>query len=68
MNFDLKDIRAQPQRIAVVTGANSGLGLETAFALAQKQIRVILACRDLAKAEKAKIESSMNARKLRLKY
>jgi NAD(P)-dependent dehydrogenase (short-subunit alcohol dehydrogenase family) len=54
MNFDLKDIRAQPQRIAVVTGANSGLGLETAFALAQKQIRVILACRDLAKAEKAK--------------
>lgn len=54
MNFDLKDIRAQPQRIAVITGANSGLGLETALALAQKQIRVILACRDLAKAEKAK--------------
>ncbi len=56
MHFQLKNIPAQPQRIAIVTGANSGLGFETALVLAQKQIRVILACRNLAKAEKAKKE------------
>jgi NAD(P)-dependent dehydrogenase (short-subunit alcohol dehydrogenase family) len=54
MSFDLKNIRAQPQRIAIVTGANSGLGFETTLALVQKQLRVVMACRDLAKAEKAK--------------
>ncbi|HEA29898.1 MAG TPA: SDR family NAD(P)-dependent oxidoreductase [Leeuwenhoekiella sp.] len=54
MDFDLKNIPDQPQRVAIVTGANSGLGFETAHALCQKQIRVIMACRNLAKAEKAK--------------
>ena len=54
MSFDLKNIRAQPQRIAIVTGANSGLGFETSRALAQKQLRIIMACRDLTKAEEAK--------------
>lgn len=56
MQFQLKNVPAQPQRIAIVTGANSGLGFETALVLAQKQIRVILACRNLAKAENAKNE------------
>ena len=40
-------------RIALVTGANSGLGLETSRALAGKGARVVLACRGAAKAEEA---------------
>ena len=39
--------------IALVTGANSGIGYETALALAKKEAHVVLACRDVAKAEQA---------------
>jgi len=41
-------------RIALVTGANSGLGLESARALAAKGAKVVLGCRSLAKAEQAR--------------
>ena len=44
----------QPERVAVVTGANTGLGFETAKALAGLQMTVILACRNVEKAEAAK--------------
>ena len=56
MSFDLKNIKVQPQRIAIVTGANSGLGYETTLALVKKQLRVVMACRNLDKGEKAKKE------------
>ncbi|VVD06132.1 retinol dehydrogenase 14-like [Leptidea sinapis] len=35
----------------LITGANSGIGLETARALVRRKARVIFACRDLAKAK-----------------
>lgn len=38
---------------AIVTGANSGLGLWTTKYLLDKDYRVIMACRDVAKAQKA---------------
>lgn len=41
------------QRIAVVTGANRGLGLQTARELALRGYRVVLGCRDVAKGEAA---------------
>jgi NAD(P)-dependent dehydrogenase (short-subunit alcohol dehydrogenase family) len=41
-------------RIAIVTGANAGIGYETAKLLSWKGARVIMACRDLEKAEIAK--------------
>jgi len=41
-------------RIALVTGANSGLGLESARALVARGATVVLACRSLAKAEQAR--------------
>lgn len=40
-------------KVAIVTGANSGIGYETAKALAEKDATVILACRNLEKAQVA---------------
>ncbi len=44
----------QTGRLAVVTGANSGLGLVTARELARKGARVVLACRSTAKGDAAR--------------
>lgn len=48
-----KDIIDQSGKIALVTGANSGIGLEAAIALYQAGAHVILACRDIEKAAAA---------------
>jgi NAD(P)-dependent dehydrogenase (short-subunit alcohol dehydrogenase family) len=47
------DIPDQSGRRAIVTGANTGIGFETARALATKGAGVILACRDRAKGDAA---------------
>jgi NAD(P)-dependent dehydrogenase (short-subunit alcohol dehydrogenase family) len=47
------DVPDQSGRTAVVTGSSSGLGLETAAVLAGRGSTVVLACRDLGKAERA---------------
>jgi len=44
----------EEQRIAIVTGANSGVGLQTTIGLAEKGFMVVMACRNLAKAELAR--------------
>jgi NAD(P)-dependent dehydrogenase (short-subunit alcohol dehydrogenase family) len=49
-------IPSQAGRTAVVTGANSGLGLETSVALAAAGARVIMACRNPEKAATALAE------------
>lgn len=54
MSWTLKQAPSQAGRTAVVTGANIGLGYETALALAVKGCTVVLACRNPAKAEAAK--------------
>jgi len=43
----------QTGRVAIVTGSNSGIGLEAARELTRKGATVILACRDAAKGEQA---------------
>lgn len=47
---------------ALVTGANTGLGKETARVLALRGARVTLACRDLEKAERAREDILVDAR------
>ena len=50
----LDKLESLEDKVAIVTGANSGLGFQTALALAYKGARVIMACRNLEKAEIAK--------------
>jgi NAD(P)-dependent dehydrogenase (short-subunit alcohol dehydrogenase family) len=53
MTWSEADIPDQTGRVAVVTGANGGLGYETARALAAKGATVIMAVRDQRKASEA---------------
>ncbi len=54
MPYTTADIPDLTGRIAVVTGANGGLGLETARALAGAGAHVVMAARDQAKARAAR--------------
>ncbi|MEJ2044603.1 MAG: oxidoreductase [Reinekea sp.] len=48
--FDINQVPSQIGRIAIVTGANVGLGFETTKALAAKGATVIMACRSEQRA------------------
>ena len=52
-NWTEADIPDQGGRTAIVTGANTGLGFDTARALASRGARVVLAVRNTAKGDEA---------------
>ncbi|MDH3498834.1 MAG: oxidoreductase [Acidimicrobiia bacterium] len=56
MAWTAHDMPDQTDRVAVVTGGNGGLGLETARELARKGAHVIIAARNLEKAAKAEAD------------
>lgn len=66
--WSLKDMPSQAGKLALVTGANRGLGYETALALAAAGAEVMLACRDAAKGEAAaaKIRGQLRDAKLQV--
>jgi NAD(P)-dependent dehydrogenase (short-subunit alcohol dehydrogenase family) len=51
--WTLDNIPNQSGRMAIVTGANTGIGFETAAALVAKNATVVMACRNRQKAEDA---------------
>lgn len=52
--WNISQYPSQQGKVAIITGSNSGIGFETALQLAKKNMMVILACRRLDAAEKAK--------------
>lgn len=60
MAWTTADIPDLHGRVAVVTGASGGLGLETTRELARKGAHVVMAARDAAKAERARADILTN--------
>lgn len=59
-----KSTRLLVGKTVIVTGANTGIGKETALDLAKRKARVILACRDIRKAKQAAQEIRVYASKV----
>ncbi|MEV4146049.1 SDR family NAD(P)-dependent oxidoreductase [Amycolatopsis sp. NPDC049691] len=52
-NWTERDVPSQKGRVAVITGANTGLGFDTAKTLAERGATVVLAVRDVEKGKQA---------------
>ena len=61
MSWTVQDIPDLTNKTFVVTGANSGLGLEVSKVLTQRGAKVVMACRSQAKADAAQRELGDNA-------
>ena len=54
--WNIDQVSSQPGKVAIVTGANSGIGFEVTLGLVKKDFEVIMACRNMQKAEEAKVK------------
>ncbi len=52
--WNMEEVPLQKGKVAIVTGANSGIGYYTTLALVEKNMEVVMACRNMEKAEEAK--------------
>ena len=68
MKWTAQEIPAQDGRTFVITGANSGIGLEAARALGAAGAHVVVACRDTSKGEHAvaELDGDFDVRRLDL--
>ncbi len=55
MSFNIHTIASQQGRVAIVTGANDGLGFQTTLALSKTGMKVVMACRNTDKGNKARM-------------
>lgn len=67
-NWTVKSIPDQSGKIIIITGANSGIGYESARELSRKGAEVILASRNPTKAEKAIMEIREEIPAAKLKF
>jgi len=67
-NWTAENIPDLNGKIAIVTGANSGIGYEVARALARKDAIVILACRDTQKGQTAIEQIDQDYAKAKAEY
>lgn len=55
-SWTVQQIPSQADKVALITGANTGIGFQTALVLAERGATVILACRDTQKAQAAQAQ------------
>lgn len=65
-NWSAKEVPDQGGRVALLTGANSGIGLEAARELARRGATTVLACRDPEKCATARASIASSAPDARL--
>ncbi|VVC99632.1 unnamed protein product [Leptidea sinapis] len=62
------DEKVMSGEVVVVTGASGGIGYETALEIAQRGAKVIIACRDAAKGQRAVNEITKRTKNTKVRY
>nr|XP_023025613.1 retinol dehydrogenase 12-like [Leptinotarsa decemlineata] len=62
LNYQGSDTAVAEGKVVIITGANTGIGKETAWELAKRGARVYMACRDMKRCETAREEIVLNTK------
>ena len=66
LNLSIQMMQKNEQKVALVSGANTGVGFQIAKALADNGYKVYVGSRDLQKGESAVLEIGDNAKAIKL--